>query len=205
MAEKRLQWFAWLLTLLVVAVSLSVWLPSVRSITIYAVFPLLGLLAFGLMWTHYVTGALRLYLGVADTALRLHFRLTSYLVLFLILAHPFLFELQLYLDGLGFPPGSIWTIYPGIIERAAILAGLVALGCFLLFELHRFYKNRTWWPLVEWANIVAMLLILWHGFLLGGELRTPWFQAIWFLYAISFLAAVTYTSYMNWRNRYAES
>lgn len=186
----------WTLSLLTVVAAVAAWLPSTTNgITTYVLFPLFGIVAFGLMWSHYVSDAVRRYLGLPDSLLRTHFRITSYVVLFCILIHPFLLEFQLYLDGFGLPPQNLLVVYTGGLERLAILAGVVALTCFLAFEFHRLYKDRSWWKYVEWANIGAMVLILWHGFTLGGELRMPWFLIVWTLYAVTFAAAVAYTGY----------
>jgi len=186
----------WLLSAVVVGLAIAVWLPEPDDeITAYVLFPVFGIIAFSLMWTHYIGGAVRRYLGLDKTVLHRQFMITSYAVLFCILVHPALLELQLYLDGLGLPLESLPIVYPEGIERLAILAGATALICFLFYELHRFFSDRSWWKYVEWANVGAMLLILWHGFTLGGELGTGWFRALWFFYGISFIAAVIYSEY----------
>jgi hypothetical protein len=185
----------WALTATVVGLALFVWWPSAEDLSLYALFPLFGLLAFSLMWTHYIAGALRRFFDYPKEILSNHFKITSLVVLFLILAHPFILYLQLYLDGLGLPYQSIPIAYPGVMQRAGIYMGVIALVIFLSYELYRFFKDRPWWRYVEWANVGAMFLILWHGFTLGGELRQPWFQAIWVSYAVLLLSAVTYTEY----------
>lgn len=200
---RNFRYAIWTITVLSVLAAFVVWWPATKNLTTYALFPLFGLLAFSLMWTHYIGGALRRYFSLPDETLRTHFQITSYIVLFCILVHPFLLEFQLFLDGLGLPPQSLFEVYPSVLERLAILAGVVALTCFLAFEFHRFYKEKAWWKYVEWANIGAMLLILWHGFTLGGELRSPWFQVVWLTYAITFVSAVTYTGYHKRRIRHA--
>lgn len=182
----------WLLTVLVIALAFFVWGPTSDKLTLYGLFPLLGLLAFSLMWVHYITGAIRRIVGVPKEALAFHFQLTGYLVLISILAHPSLFYLQLYIDGLGLPYESVYKVYTALTDRLAVLAGIIALLTFLSFELYRFFREKAWWKYVEWANIAAMVLILWHGFTLGGELRQPWFEIIWVVYAITFAMAVTY-------------
>lgn len=192
----------WAGTLLFVGLAFFVWWPSTKNLTTYALFPIFGLVAFTLMWTHYTAGALREHLRLPEETLRNHFHITSLIVLFCILAHPILLETQLYLDGLGLPYQSIPAVYTTTKERLAILAGITALVCFLLFELYRFFKNRSWWKYVEWANIAAMALILWHGFTLGGELRQPWFQVVWAFYAVTFVCAVAYSGYSKRRKRH---
>lgn len=185
----------WTLTGAVVAVALFVWWPSGSGITLYSIFPLLGLTAFSLMWVHYIASALRRFFRLPDDINSFHYMVTSYLVLILILSHPFIFYIQLYLDGLGLPYQSIPAVYPGIMQRIAVFAGVVALIIFLAYELNRFFHDRSWWRWVERANIGAMFIILWHGFTLGGELREPWFQVVWITYAVVLLYAVAYTGY----------
>ena len=186
---------SWSLSILSVIFAFAVWAPRRGGLDAYDLFPLFGLLAFGLMWSHYVSGALRVWKRLPSETLRRHFQITSVFVLFLLLAHPFLIELQLYLDGFGLPLSSLPQLYPSVVDRAALLAGVTALTCFLAYELHRFYSDRSWWRYVEWANIGAMVLILWHGFTLGGELQSPWFQIVWFSYGVTFALSVGYTEY----------
>ena len=201
---RLLQLVATALAVLTTLAALIVWLPSTEDgLTTYVLFPLFGLIAFGLMWGHYVIGALRRAFGVDQQVLSVYWNITSWIVLFCIIAHPFLVEFQLYLDGLGLPPGSLFETYVRPIDRLALLAGLIALLSFLAFELYRFFQNRPWWKYIEWLNIGAMTLILWHGYTLGTELRSPWFQLIWLGYALSFAASVAYTGYHNRRNKHA--
>lgn len=202
---RHFQAAIWGVTVVSILAAIVVWWPATKNLTTYSLFPLFGLLAFSLMWTHYIGGALQRYFALPDGTLTTHFRLTSYAVLFCILVHPFLLEFQLYLDGFGLPPQSLFAVYPSILERVAILAGVVALVCFLAFELHRLYKNKSWWKYVEWANIAAMVLILWHGFTLGSELRSPWFQVVWLTYGVTFALAVTYTGYHKRRTIHARN
>lgn len=192
---NQLRGGVWLLTLVVLLLALAVWWPATRHLTPYTVFPLFGLIAFSFMWVHFVAEAVRRYLDTPRDTLRRHFQITSYIVLFCILAHPLILETKLFVDGFGLPHQSLPAVYTQAIERVAILAGITALICFLAFEFHRLYKDRAWWRYVEWANLIAMLLIIWHGFTLGGAFRQPWFQVIWAGYAVTFVAAVTYSEY----------
>jgi hypothetical protein len=198
------QLIAYGLALLTTGLALLVWLPSTASgITSYVLFPVFGLVAFGLMWGHYVMGVVRRMFGVDKGALGAYWLVTSWVTLFCILAHPFLVDLQLYIDGLGLPPDSLFTVYVRPLDRVALFAGFTALLSFLSYELYRFFQRKSWWKYVEWLNIVAMCLILFHGFVLGGELRSPWFQVIWIGYALTFAASVAYTGYYERRKNYA--
>lgn len=198
-AVTKLRTSTWILTVAVVIVSIVAWFPTATPFTSYSLFPIFGLVAFGLMWTHYVSGAIRSYLELPAESLRWHFRLTSSIVLISILLHPLLLETQLYRDGFGLPPLNVFSLYGTAIERLALVAAIAALLIFLMFETYRRYATRSWWRYVEWANVAAMILILAHGFVLGTQLRIPWFQLVWLIYAATFIIAVAYTEYYKRR------
>ncbi len=196
---SRLQTAEWALGGVTLATALGVWWqvrqPLESSLTLYEVFPLLGLIAFGLMWTHVVMGAIRRYhrLSERSTAYR---DVSMTIVLACIIAHPALVWLALARDGFGLPPLSQYAAFGGTaMLNAALFAGVVALTIFLAYELKRWFGERSWWPWIEWLQVPAMLLIIYHGLTLGGELAVSWYQAIWWLYAITLVAAGMYTIY----------
>ena len=198
MNTLRTSHIAWALAATTTVLALVAWLPSINTKpTAYDVSAILGLVAFGLMWGHYVSGAVRRTMGDSQQSLQTYYQATSYVVLVSILLHPAIFYSALFRDGLGLPPQSFLSVYTDAPERIAISMGTAAFFTFLLFELKRWYKQKSWWYIVEWANIVAMLFILWHGFKLGGEAGSGWFVTIWTLYAISFVAAVAYNHHYD--------
>lgn len=182
--------------LFVVATSLAAWLQVrldvTSTVTLYSIFPLLGLLAFGLMWTHFVSGATRRLLGVKSRR-SVYWKLSSGLVLVLIIMHPLLLNIGLIRDGLGLPPGSYEAAY-GMLAPW-LFVGLVALLIFLAFELHRWYRKKSWWKYVEWAQLVAMAAIFVHALMLGLELTLPWYLVVWWGMGLTFVASVSYTKY----------
>jgi len=184
---------AWMLAAVVVVLACLAW-SSVRldsgRLTTYDVFPLFGLLAFSLMWTHYVTGALRRLLKLDSTTLRSFFRVTSGVVLALILLHPTIFLTQLWVDGFGLPPLSYWQVYDVGVERLALLLGTFSLFAFLLFEFRRKFKDASWCKYVEYINLAAMAAIFYHALTLGGELDIGWFRVVWFIYGFLLITAV---------------
>lgn len=193
MNTLRTSLVAWLLALTTSAMAFLVWLPSVRtSPTAYDISAVLGLVAFGIMWGHYVIGAIRRYRGETRSSLMTYHHLSGYIVLLCILLHPAVFYSALYRDGLGAPPQSFLSVYTEAPERIAVFMGTAALLVFLLFELNRWHSKKLWWRYVEWANVAAMGLIIWHGFTLGGELGSDWFRVLWALYAVSFVGAIVY-------------
>jgi hypothetical protein len=192
---KRLQVTSWLLGLIVTLAVFTVW-SQVRLtgqvLTAYDLFPLLGLVAFSLMWTHYVTDALRRYLKQDRSVLEQYFKISSGVVLVLILLHPGIFLVKLWLDGLGLPPFSYFQVYGGIMQRAALVLGTLSLLVFLTYELYRWFRQAPWWKYVGYANILAMGAIFYHGLTLGDELSLTWFRVVWFFYGVTFVCAVIY-------------
>lgn len=190
----------WLLATFVVTAAVAVWAGNRQpenGLTIYDVFPPLGLVAFGLMWTHFVMGALRRYSGAVKRARDTYMTVSMGVVLALIILHPGLLWLGLYLDGLGLPPISYLTVYQS--QLLAVLLGTLGLTIFLAFELKRWFGRKSWWRFVEWAQIVGMTAIFFHAIELGGELREDWFAVVWWLYGISLLVAIIYTAIYNRR------
>lgn len=188
---RRLQYLAWTLSASTVTASLFAWGNNYDwhflPFNAYVIFPLLGLMAFGLMWAHYMVGTLRDIAGAPHAAFSRYFKYTGYAVLILICLHPGLLIFQRFQDGYGLPPGSYETyVAPGL--GWITLLGTASLTVFLAYELRRFFGHKSWWHFVTEAGDFAMLAILYHGFRLGHELRMPlWFQLIWLLYAITLI------------------
>lgn len=191
---KQFRWIMWGSVVLVTVISLLIWGQGLGwqfdNLTIYRLFPVLGLLAFGLMWSHYIVAALRRLAGFEKQVTKGYFSSTSLVVLALILLHPGLLILQLWRDGFGLPPNSYLEHYVAPTLEWAALLGSVSLLVFLLFELHRWFADRPWWKYIGYASDVAMIAILIHGFRLGQHLQAGWFQVVWLLYALSFAASL---------------
>lgn len=183
-------------SLLAVVVWASERLPAV-SVTLYAVFPLLGLLAFSLMWTHYVAGILRRRLDATVAANRLFHKVTASIVLALILLHPGLLIFQLYQDGFGLPPQSYLTVYALPAMKGALMLGSISLLIFLSFEFKRHFGKKQWWRFIEYAQVIAMFLVFYHGLTLGRELSVGWYRSTWYFYGISLLLAVIHNYYYD--------
>lgn len=190
---------AWSLAASVCLLAFIVWGQSYNwkfdALDAYQAFPLLGLLAFSLMWSHYISGALRTYFKLPSISLKNYFESTSLVVLALILMHPGLLILQRFLDGYGLPPGSYASyVAPGL--GWVTLLGTASLMAFLLFELRRFFGTRSWWKYVLYLNDIAMVAIFYHGLQLGSQLQIGWYRTVWYIYGIALVAAILY-SYMN--------
>ncbi len=202
--SRRITVLAWSLSGVAVGLSIVAWaqtLPDdVSVLSTYQVFPVFGLVAFSLMWAHYVSDVLSHYVGQGNR-LKRYFRITSAVVLVAILLHPSLYIVQLYNDGQGLPPFSYINDYPGAMNSLALLSGSVGLLAFLAYELHRWFSKRRWWKYIQYVSDIAMLLILLHGFTLGTVIDSGWFGVVWWLYTITYLAALAYIYTQHTRSR----
>lgn len=188
---KRLQAGAWGLSILVTFLAIYVWGQSLdwqfSGLTIYEIFPVLGLIAFSIMWSHYIVSVVRQYLDIDREATKKYFETTSMVVLIAIVLHPGLLIYQLYRDGLGLPPGSYYKVYGWL----AIL-GTVSWFAFIAFEFRRKFGQKKWWPYVGYAGDAAMLAIFYHGLKLGTQLHIDWFRWVWYFYGLTLIGALAY-------------
>lgn len=195
-----LKFFAWGLSALVSAAATVTWGQGFRwqfsGLSTYNIFPLLGLLAFSLMWVMVVVRFFRIRWGIKSAELRGYYRPISFVVIALIILHPGLLVLQLSRDGFGLPPGSYLKYYiaPGAAWAATL--GVIAFLIFLVYELRRKYHSRVWWRHIEFVQGFAMGAIYIHGLKLGSHLQHGWFRWIWYFYGIV-LATVLFDGYIG--------
>lgn len=195
------------LTSLVLGLSIFAWAQGLRGdVDRYDVFPLLGLLAFGLMWMHYVSGSLKRYLRLDgdETLLKRYFHITSLCALALILLHPAMLYTGLFHDGFGLPPASAWQAYGTTAARTGLILGSVSLVAFLLFELGRWFRKKSWWNYIEYASMGAMLLIFVHALLLGGELLPGWFRFFWIFIGWILVMSIIYNYWYDHQSTHQE-
>ncbi len=190
-----IQTFAWSLVAIVCTLAVASWLHyysgKIPKLTAYSVFPLLGLLAYSLMWTHYVTGLGRRLLKLPRSAVARYFEATSWVVLGLICLHPGILIYQRFRDGYGLPPHSYETyVAPGL--GWITILGSTSLLIFLAYELRRVYGNRPWWRYMQVATDVAMLAIFYHSLRLGSETASGWYRAVWWFYGLVLIGILTY-------------
>lgn len=203
MNNKVINRSEWLGGFLTAAAALAVW-TQVRIIpggelTLYDLFPIFGLIAFGLMWTHFIFGALRRYVNAEKPQPYTYGTVSSGIVLAMVILHPVLLWTLLYLDGFGLPPLSYITVYS--TQLVAIACGSIGLGIFLAYEFKKLFGNKPWWKFIEYLQIVGITAIFYHALELGGELDVLWFRTLWWLYFISFVISVVYTYNYEIRKR----
>lgn len=190
-AEKRLNLGAWSLSLIVSVLAVYVWGHSLHWEIIgnstYVLFPIFGLLAFSLMWTHYIVSAIRLYFKIDRSAILTYFNVTSWIVLIAIALHPGLLIYQLWRDGFGLPPFSYDKVYGWLT-----LLGTASWFVFIAYEFRRKFGKKGWWHYVERLGDLAMLAIFYHGLTLGTQLHIEWFRWVWYVYGLGLIGALAY-------------
>lgn len=199
LVTQSLKLFAWLLTLLAVGISTLAWYQGLRlglrGINSYELFPLFGLIAFSVMWSHYIMAALRSALHIDKAVLKTYFETTSWIVLVSLLLHSGLLMWQLWRDGFGAPPGNVLESYVAPVLHGAVIIGAISLVAFLLYEFRRLFETKAWWKWLQYASDVAMLGVLYHGWQLGSHIREGWYQAVWVAYAITLVVVLAYRYY----------
>jgi len=182
----------WALTAAVSILAVYTWGHSFgwdsHALNAYQFFPILGLVAYSIMWSHYMIGTAEqtLLKGVPLTD---YFRYTGYTVLAAIVLHPGILVYQLFHDGYGLPPGSYMHYVAPRLAWVTLL-GTASLFAFLAFELHRWYAQKPWWKYVSSASDVAMLAIFYHGLQLGSQLQGGWYLVVWWFYGLTLIGAL---------------
>jgi len=179
-----------LITAVVIILAVLVWGESVSwhfgGLSIYQIFPLLGLIAYSTMWSQYVAGFLHQTV-LKSAKLTDYFRITGYIVLIAVVLHPGLLIYQRFRDGFGLPPHS-YESYVAPSMAWLTLLGSASLLVFLAFELRRWFQHRQWWRYVIYAGDIAMLAIFYHGLRLGTQTHIGWYRIVWWFYGLSLIA-----------------
>lgn len=192
---EKLQISAWILTATVILLAAVAWGQfnhwHIFPISTLNLFPLFGLVAFSTMWSQYMVSAGRQLLKVDSSAVKTYYSATGYVVLSAILLHPGLLTWQLWRNGDGFPPGSeLSYVLPGL--KAFVILGIINLTILLLFELRRFFADRSWWRYMTYLVDVVMLSIFVHALRLGDQVQHGWFRGVWLFYGASLVVCLAY-------------
>lgn len=195
----------WLLFAVVVIVPYVHWLRALdpgKPINPYTVFPLLGVWAWSLMWTHYAHGTLTM-LSSRLVRSPIYDRLTGWLVLALLLGHPgLLVGAQLADTELG-PVEGVRT-FAGEGRGWLALLGALGLVAFLLYEVLVRLRLRERlgraWRWVGLAQAAAMAAIFVHGLGLGRHLAgETWFRHYWVVLGALLLPCFSVIVRADWR------
>lgn len=203
--SKLSTYLPWLLFTIVIIVPFVFWFDRLgwrsKAITELTFFPILGIWAWGIMWTHYAYGALRIVFG--DLAKnRFYSRLTNILVLALILIHPTLLIVNQWQTRKLLPPESMYG-YVDSSLKLFVFFGTLGLLTFLSFEVFERIRNRQWvkrnWHIVSISQMVAMTLIFVHGLALGANLNNSWLEFYWVVLGALLIPCFGLIGRSDWR------
>ncbi len=175
---------AWLLFCVVVIVPFVHWADTLapgKPLNAYTVFPLFGIWAWSLMWTHYAHGTLTM---VSDRFARsaVYSRVTGVLVLMLLIAHPGLLLTGLVVDTGERAPSTV-LLFGGEGEAVFVVLGMAGLVAFLLYDVLDRLDLKTrmgrGWRWVGLAQIAAMTAVFAHSLAIGRHLDEGWFRHYW--------------------------
>ncbi|HUC88260.1 MAG TPA: hypothetical protein VMR95_03885 [Candidatus Binatia bacterium] len=197
--------FAWVITLATALLAIIVWGNSLQwhifSESTYTLFPVFGLIAFSLLWSQYITLAVKYYFKFDGAVFAQYYNITGWLVLLAILLHPGLLIWQLWRSGRGLPPNSyLHYVIPSL--KGAVILGMINLTILLLFELRRIFAKHSWWRVFTYVVDIVMFSIFYHGLRLGTQLQTGWYRKVWFFYGGVFLIALLFIyrcRFVKWR------
>jgi hypothetical protein len=167
---------------------------QINTLTIYQIYPLLGIMAFCIMATHFIFSALGTKLDIQSDIT--YTKVNALVVLALILMHPGLFYYQLLKDGYGLPPNSSIE-FVGQSMAIFIFLGTFGLLLFLSYDFARylikksFVANNWFWIII--IQYIAMLAIIIHAWGLGGITQNGWFQYLW----VALGLLVIFSAYFN--------
>lgn len=203
-SAKQLKLLAWCASGFAAVTAVIAWGSALKwqlfPISSYVLFPIFGLLAFSLMWSHYIVAVARTHFDIDSSATKQYFEATSWVVLGAILLHPSILIYQLWRDGLGLPPIS-YLNYVAPSMKWVVALGSFSFFIFLAYEFRRKFGKKPWWKFVQYASDVAMVAIFYHGLRLGSNTQTGWFRAVWLFYGVTLVASLVYIYYTKLKTK----
>lgn len=170
----------------------------------FAVFPLLGVWAWSLMWTHYVYGALRICWPHHFREDKQYDCITAWLVLLFILLHPFLLAWEQKQRTQLLPPESFLAYVPPELELF-ITFGTIGLLLFLAYEVFGRLRQRAIfrrnWLWVSLSQVLAMSLIFVHGLQIGQSVLAGWGAIYWTVLGVALIPAMVVVVREDWRKQ----
>lgn len=202
---RKLAFFAWGLSALVVILGFIAWGQGIRwqfsALSTYKLFPLFGLTAFSLMWSLYVLGFIRRRLTLDATGLDDYYKFMPLAIFFFIMLHPGLLIWQLWRDGFGLPPTSYLQNYVAPSLRWAALIGTTALLVFIVYEFRYKFRDKKWWKYIEVLADLFLAALFFHALGLGSQLQSGWYRYVWFIYGAILLVVLADLYRFKLKNR----
>lgn len=198
------RYITWLLFILVIIVPLLGWLQLYQWQPVFtprSIFPLLGIWAWSIMWTHYIVGAIELrYPGTI--AKNKYGQISAWFVLGLLLLHPGLLG-YVQQQELGLVGNEGFVAYVGASSEIFVTYGIIALLIFLSYEIFMRIRHheriQKYWGFVSVSQMIAMVLIFVHGLGVGQSLQIPWIRGYWIFLGVLLMPAFYIIGKHDWK------
>jgi len=151
------------------------------------IFPLLGILAFTLLWLHSIS-------GVFESWLRKYFDFdwfiytTSMLIFISFVLHPFL--LLIYSD-------FSFTRAFSYADMRYIWLGVIGFLLLITYDIGKFLKNHDFfvrnWDKILVISTIGFLLTFFHSLVIGSDLQSGTLRIVWIFYGITAILSTIYT------------
>ena len=151
------------------------------------IFPLLGILAFTLLWLHSIS-------GVFESWLRKYFDFdqfiytTSTLIFISFVLHPFL--LLIYSDF------SFTRVF-SYADMRYLWLGVIGFLLLITYDIGKFLKNHNFfvrnWDKILVISTIGFLLTFFHSLVIGSDLQSGTLRIVWIFYGITAILSTIYT------------
>lgn len=153
-----------------------------------AIFPLVGLYAFTLLWSQFVIGAARSVLRtVVHPKIITFHRRQGVLIFLLAWLHPTLRFFGIGLDQYF----KSWNVAPSLVPY--LWLGYVQLFLLMLTAGTALLRKLPWlktrWHTIHYLNYGVFVLVWIHSWFLGSDVRSTNLRYLWWFFAVTALAA----------------
>lgn len=154
----------------------------------YALFPLLGLYAFSMLWLQFIMGSARDVLAKAyPRVLKFHMNQGPF-VLFFSLLHPLLLTLGVGLES------YLYMTYIATEMKLYAFLGVLALFFMILavgaakFRTHPWLQRR--WIYVHYLNYLVFIFSWLHSWNVGTDIQTAPLRYLWLFYGVTAIVGI---------------
>jgi hypothetical protein len=189
--KKLLQILFWIVLLIPIYVWGDSFAWDFSILSLFLLFPLLGLLAFSVMWTQVFVGAFEKHIGKYFNLGRFYAK-TGLAVLILFVSHPLIALIALWNATGSANPFNL------ISESQAVylILAMIAFATFIAFEITLRWKHKTiqrFKPWVENASAIGVILVWIHSINIGSHTQGGWFMYLWWFYGITGVLMIAYS------------
>jgi hypothetical protein len=173
--------------LLILSIPIYIWGQSFgwdfSVLSLFLLFPILGMLAFSVMWTQTAVGCFSNYFSKYFN-LDIFYAKSGLAVLILFLSHPAIAIIALLNTTGSANPFQLVSDSQGIFLILAMISFII----FLSFELTLRWKTNTLAKIKPWienASYIGIILVWVHSLNIGSHTGSGWFHYLWLFYGIS--------------------